>query len=240
MLQAALNGARDGAEHPGLPITPEQLAADARAVRAAGAAELHVHPRDASGDESLLPAAVAPALAAIRAAAPGMPVGVSTGAWIEPDRDRLRAHVRSWARLPANQRPDYASVNCSEPGALEVMAALAAGDIGIEAGISTPAEVDVLSASPFAATLVRVLVEPAEPVPSEAVAVAWAIEKVLVGAAISAPRLHHGIGGATWAVIAAAAGAGVSVRVGLEDVLTLADGTSAAGNAALVAALAPL
>jgi uncharacterized protein (DUF849 family) len=32
VLQAALNGARVVEEHPALPVTPEQLAADARAV----------------------------------------------------------------------------------------------------------------------------------------------------------------------------------------------------------------
>ena len=237
MLQAALNGAREVTEHPALPITPDQLAADARAVRAAGAAEIHVHPRDAGGDESLLPATVAPAVAAIRAAAPGMPVGVSTGAWIEPDRDRLLAHVRAWAELPGPERPDYASANCGEPGALDVMAALAAGGLGIEAGIATAAEVDVLSSSPFAATVVRVLVEPDEQDPAAAVALAGSIEDALARAGVTAPRLHHGVGVATWAVIAAAAGRRLSVRIGLEDVLTLPDGAPAAGNAELMAAL---
>ena len=240
MLQAALNGARDSTEHPALPITPEQLAADARAVQEAGAGELHVHPRDVHGAESLLAEAVAPALAAIRAAAPGMPVGVSTGAWIEPARHRLLAHVRSWARMPGNERPDYASVNCSEPGALGLMAALAAGGIGIEAGIATPAEVEMLSATPLSEALLRVLVEPAVEDRFEAVALARSIVKALAGAGITAPRLHHGVGAATWAVIADANDADASVRIGLEDVLTLPDGTAAAGNAELVAELAPL
>lgn len=237
MLQAALNGARELAEHPALPFTPDQLAADARAVRIAGADELHVHPRDAAGNESLHPAIVAPALAAIRAAAPGMPVGVSTGAWIEPGRERLLAHVRAWAQLPPGERPDYASVNCGEPGALDVMAALTAGGIGIEAGIVDPAGVHVLAASPSVGRVVRVLVEPSEADPAGAVAQVRSIEQALAKARITAPRLHHGIGPATWLVIAAAPERHVDVRIGLEDVLTLPDGTSAAGNSELVAAL---
>ncbi len=238
MLQAALNGAREPAEHPALPITPDQLAADARAVRAAGADELHVHPRDAAGDESLRSAVIAPALAAIRAAVPGMPVGVSTGAWIEPDRDERVMQVRAWAHLPPGQRPDYASVNCGEPGALDVMATLTAGGIGIEAGIATPAEIDVLLASGLATFVVRVLVEPAAADPVEAVALARSIEDLLTREHVTAPRLHHGLGLATWAVCAAATHRGVDVRIGLEDVLTLPDDRPAAGNAALVAALA--
>jgi len=237
MLQAALNGARGTGEHPALPITPDQLAADARAVRAAGAQALHVHPRDARGAESLLAGVVAPALVAIRAAAPGMPVGVSTGEWIESDPERLLARVRSWEELSAPERPDYASVNLGEAGALDVMAALSTAGIGIEAGIATPAEVSVLASSPFAGTVTRVLVEPTEPDPAAAVALAEAIEGLLAEADIAAAWLHHGFGPATWAVVAAAGRRGLDVRVGLEDVLTLPDGTRAAGNAALVAAL---
>ena len=37
MLQACLNGSRAAGEHPALPLTPEQLAADARACVDAGA-----------------------------------------------------------------------------------------------------------------------------------------------------------------------------------------------------------
>jgi hypothetical protein len=62
----------------------DELARDAAAVRAAGANELHIHPRTPEGLETLDPAAVAHALVAIRAAVPGMPIGLGTGAWIQP------------------------------------------------------------------------------------------------------------------------------------------------------------
>lgn len=193
-----------------------------------------MHPRDADGRESLRPAVIAAAITAIRAAAPEMPVGVSTGAWIEPDPERLLAHVRAWAALPANERPDYASVNCSEPGARDVMAALTAAGIGIEAGVAKPEEVGVLAG----ATLLRVLVEPEAADAAAALALAGAIERALVDAGLTAPQLHHGLGPATWVVLRAAAARGLDVRVGLEDVLVLPDGTRAEGNAELVAALA--
>lgn len=50
------------------------------------------------------------------------------------------------------------------------------------------------------------------------------------------PRLHHGMGPATWAVLDAAVALGHDIRVGLEDVLTLPGGRRVAGNAELVAA----
>jgi uncharacterized protein (DUF849 family) len=57
---------------------------------------------------------------------------------------------------------------------------------------------------------------------------------------VAAPRLHHGYGPATWAVVGAALERGRDVRVGLEDVLVMPDGSTAAGNAALVAAAVAL
>lgn len=50
------------------------------------------------------------------------------------------------------------------------------------------------------------------------------------------PHLWHGYGAKTWDMITAGAAAGHDVRVGLEDVLVLADGEPAANNAQLVVA----
>jgi uncharacterized protein (DUF849 family) len=50
------------------------------------------------------------------------------------------------------------------------------------------------------------------------------------------PQLWHGYGELTWEVVAAGAAAGHDVRVGLEDVLVLPDGSVAASNAELVSA----
>ncbi len=65
VLQACLNGDRE----TGVPRTPEELAADARACVAAGAVSLHVHPRDQDGHETLDPVHIAAAVRAMRAAA---------------------------------------------------------------------------------------------------------------------------------------------------------------------------
>jgi uncharacterized protein (DUF849 family) len=59
-------------------------------------------------------------------------------------------------------------------------------------------------------------------------------------AGIEAPRLAHGYDAATWTVLPRAATAGLDIRVGLEDTLTLPDGSLAAGNGELVAAAARL
>src|SRR4051812_16984524 len=118
LVKACLNGSRPPGAHPALPLSPQELAADAEAAVAAGAGALHVHPRDTDGSEALDAPVLDAAVLAIRAACPGVPVGVSTAAWILPDVSARVAAIRSWAG-----RPDFASVNLSEAGHRDVMAA---------------------------------------------------------------------------------------------------------------------
>jgi uncharacterized protein (DUF849 family) len=70
MLQACLNGGLANSVHAGVLVSASELAADARSVRAAGAAELHVHVRDRAGAETLDRDAAAACLTAIREAVP--------------------------------------------------------------------------------------------------------------------------------------------------------------------------
>jgi uncharacterized protein (DUF849 family) len=233
LLQACLNGARAPGAHPVLPLSADELAADAAACVAAGAGALHLHPRDAGGAETLDPDTVDAVAGAARTAA-GVPVGVSTGAWIEPD---VSARVTMVHRFSA---PDFASVNLEEDGTLEVMAALIDRDIGIEAGLATTADVERLVTGGMADDLLRVLIEPGVQEPSAALASAQAIDAALDDAGVRAPRLAHGSGVATWAVLEWAAARGHDLRIGLEDTLVMADGSPAGGNAALVEAAAAL
>ncbi len=226
-VEACLNGGRMRAEHPAVPQSPAELAADAIAVRHAGAFALHVHPRDSDGTQTMKAVVCDAAVEAIRAAVPGLPVGLSTSETIDPDPFARAAAITSW-----RQRPDFVSVNLSELGwAGIVRAALHAG-IAVEAGLSTPADAEQLTASPFAHQLVRALVE----VDGGADSARLIAELLPDGI----PQLWHGYGELTWEVISAAACAGVDVRVGLEDVLVLPDGRSAANNAELVAAAVEL
>jgi uncharacterized protein (DUF849 family) len=222
-VKACLNGSRTRSEHPGVPQSPSELAAAANAVRAVGAFAVHVHPRNAAGAQTLAASACDAAVAAIRAAAPGLPLGLSTAAAIDPDPFARAAAVGAW-----RQKPDFVSVNVSELGwAGIVRAALHAG-IAVEAGLATPAEAEEFSRSPFVHQVLRVLVEVEE----------GADEAREVAALIpgGVPQLWHGYEDRTWEVLAAGASAGHDVRVGLEDVLTLPHGREAGDNAELVAA----
>src|SRR5689334_8028908 len=96
LIKACLNGGRGRDEHPALPLTPTELAQAARAAVDAGAGALHMHPRDLHGAQSLAADDVAAAVAAVRAACPGVLVGGTTIATIEPDVARRVALLRGW------------------------------------------------------------------------------------------------------------------------------------------------
>ncbi|MGJ3263101.1 MAG: 3-keto-5-aminohexanoate cleavage protein [Salinarimonas sp.] len=233
LIQAALNGARTRAEHPAVPLTPVELAADAAAVVAAGVRALHVHPRDAAGVESLAPDVVAAAVEAIRAACLGVPVGVSTGAWIEPGGDARREAMRGW-----RVKPDYVSINLSEDDAPEVAALALEMGIGVEAGLWSRGDVSRFLHEPWADRVLRVLVEINEQGESEALGAFEAVVAELDEGGYAGPVLSHGLDTGFWPVLRAAARAGHDLRIGLEDVLVLPDGSPAAGNAALASAAA--
>lgn len=222
VLQACLNGDRES----GVPRSPAELGAEAVACVTAGAVSIHAHPRDADGHESLAPDDI---LAAVRALRPcGVELSLSTGLWITAgDVDARQRLISAWTEVP-----DLVSLNLSEEGWRELAAVLAGHGIGIEAGVWTAADAEHLLST--GVQVRRVLVEPRSENADEAIAVADEIDAVLDAAGSAVPRLHHGVGAATWAVLDAAVPRGHDIRIGLEDVTTLPDGRRAPDNAALV------
>ena len=227
LLQAALNGPFTQADHSALPLSVEELIADSVACVAAGAGAVHLHPRDEAGNEQLRPDVVDGVANAVREAC-GVPVGVSTGAWIEPDLRRRLALIRGW------RAPDYASVNVSEEGSFEVMRVLLEGGIGVEAGVWSVEDAERLAASGMADTVTRILIEPVDVGAAAAVAVVERIHATLDRLLRSAPRLQHGDGEATWVLLSDAVARGIDTRIGLEDTRLEPDGRRTTGNAALV------
>lgn len=229
LLQAALNGPFTKSDHLTMPTSIEELIRDAVACVAAGARAIHLHPRDATGHERLDAAVVDATVTQVRAAC-GVPVGVTTGAWIEPDLARRIALIRDW------KASDYTSVNLSEEGAIAVMETLLAAGIGIEAGISSVAEVELLAASGLGNRLTRILIEPVDVRAEDALGIVADIHHTLDRLGLAAPRLQHGDGEATWVLLTDAIRRGIDTRIGLEDTLVGPDGGRSAGNEELVRA----
>jgi uncharacterized protein (DUF849 family) len=227
MLQAALNGPFTKTEHPALPVSVQELARDAAACVAAGARAIHLHPRDSDGRERLDAEVVDEVVMKVREAC-GVPVGVTTGAWIEADLGRRFEFVRAW------RAPDYASVNLSESGATEIMRTLIQAGIGIEAGVWTVEDVERLAASGLGGKVTRILVEPVEVGAAEAIGLVEEIHRALDRLELAIPRLQHGDGEATWVLLTDAIRRGLDTRIGLEDTFYEPDSERTSSNEALV------
>ncbi|GIH98000.1 3-keto-5-aminohexanoate cleavage protein [Planobispora takensis] len=233
MIKACLNGSRSPGEHPALPLTPLQLAEAAREAHGAGAAAVHIHPRDEAGRESLSAVHIGAAVGAVRRAVPGLPVGVSTGLWITGgDVHTRREAVRGWDSLPARERPDFASVNLSEPGFPHLWKDLQRLGVGVEAGVWSVADAEALAGTGL--ECVRVLVEIIGGDARTAVPRAHAVLDRLDDLAVPGPRLLHGEHAPAWVLVDEAGRLGLSTRIGLEDVLQGPDGEPVDGNAHLV------
>lgn len=222
-----LNGPRGAADGTAVPLTPESMAQAAAEAVAAGATDIHVHPKTPCGQDSLSPRVVAATLEAIRARV-SVPVGVTTGAWAEPDPTARLARLRNWTVLP-----DHASVNWHEPGAESLAAALIDLGVGVEAGIWSGTDAaERFAASALGPKVLRVLAEVTDTETAEASARALLTE---LGAAHGRPVLLHGEDGGAWPVLRLAGRLGLATRIGLEDTLLLPDGRRALSNAQLVA-----
>lgn len=231
-VKACINGARTPAEHPNLPVSPDQLAAEAVAAHRAGASAVHMHPKTADGVDSLLPETVAAAVTTVRRALPGLPLGVTTGYWALPDAAERLAAVRSWTVLP-----DFASLNWHEPGSPELAEVLLGKGLGVEVGIFHAEAAESWAASDIAQHCMRVMIE----LQADAdTALADDLLERVRSAGSPAPILLHGLDESCWPLLEHAGRCNVQTRIGMEDTLRLPDGSTAPGNAELVAAAVAL
>jgi uncharacterized protein (DUF849 family) len=93
-----------------------------------------------------------------------------------------------------------------------------------------------LAASGLGDRVTRVLVEPVDVSAGNAVAHVEEIHTALDRLGLTAPRLQHGDGEATWVLVRDAIRRGIDTRIGLEDTVDGPDGARPDGNEALVRA----
>jgi uncharacterized protein (DUF849 family) len=231
LLEACLNGPRLPFDHPALPASPRELARDSAQVAAAGVGAIHVHVKDISGVDTLDGEQLAAVLIEIRATSPGLPVGVTTGAWAVADPERRAELVHTWPVLP-----DFASVNWHEPGAVALAEALLELGVGVEAGLWHSNAVQAWLSWPGRSHCLRALIEIADGLdPIKTVNEAdLMLTEVSQGAQDPVPVLLHGEGSSCWPALRYAAKHGLVTRIGLEDTLQLPDGSPAPDNLTLV------
>ena len=108
LIMAAPNGARKTkADHPHLPITIEEIVAEARNCYAAGAAMLHAHIRNQDGEHSLDSGKYKELLAALKEGVPNMLCQITT-------EQVERFTPQDQARCLLEVQPNYASVAIRE------------------------------------------------------------------------------------------------------------------------------
>jgi uncharacterized protein (DUF849 family) len=231
-VKACINGARTPDQHPNLPVTPDELATAAAAAHQAGAKAVHMHPKTPDGKDSLEPDVVAAAVSAVRAAVPGLPLGVTTGFWALPDPDARRRAVEGWTVLP-----DFASLNWHEPGSPELADVLLGKGLGVEVGLFHLEAAAAWAESKMAKHCMRVMIELQG---HEDVSVADAMLERIAAAGSPAPVLLHGLDESCWPLLEHAGLCGTQTRIGMEDTLKLPDGSVTPDNAALVSAAVQL
>lgn len=143
MIMCAPNGARrQKADHPAIPLTPAELAAESRALLDAGVSVLHLHVRDAAARHTLSPASYRQAIAAIRrAVGDELVIQVTTESVGRYSPDQQMAMVRKL-------RPEAVSLALSEvcpgresePAAAEFYAWLARRGVWAQHIVYSPAE----------------------------------------------------------------------------------------------------
>ncbi len=159
-------------------------------------------------------------------------IGLTTGAWIVPDvADRI-AMIREWEGV------DCATVNLSEQGFEDVMAAMLDVGVAIDVGLWALVEMDQLVRSGLLPQAQRISIELARGEPDflegDPGQLAQEVNDALDLAGSTSPRLTHGMNDWTWPLVEDAFRRGHDTRVGFEDSLLLPDGALAENNAQLV------
>ncbi|MCI1192839.1 3-keto-5-aminohexanoate cleavage protein [Calidifontimicrobium sp. SYSU G02091] len=259
ILTCALTGVlTDPKQHP-VPVTPEQMAAEARDAFNAGASIMHVHLRRQEPGQGHLPSwdpDVAQAVCdAIRAACPGVVINLTTGVVgkdvsgpvaclrrVRPEIAACNAGTLNYLKLKADGTWAWPPMVFDNPVAkvqqmLDAMAECGTHpefecfDVGIVRSVEMYRRAGMFSGVPE----VNFVMGVASGMPCDADLLALLPRWAPPGAVWQTTLIGRA---EVWPVHQKTAELGGMLRTGLEDTFYLPDGTRASGNGALVEALA--
>jgi uncharacterized protein (DUF849 family) len=233
-LKAAINGGRSRSDCGAVPLSSEEIAQEASRATKLGAAVVHAHARAASGAQSIHPDEIGSMVRAVRALDPSVIIGTTTGLWTCSGHEERMLLVAAW---PDDALPDFASVTFAEEGGAEAAQLVIDRGMVLESAVWSMEDVPGLLASPTLTKNVRILIEPEDEDPAEAVATCRQMARAIRAAGVETPLLYHGFDASTWPIVQAAIEDGVETRIGFEDVLVLPDGSIAESNDALIKAV---
>lgn len=258
ILTCALNGVLTNPAQHKVPVTPEEMAAEARRAFDEGTAIMHVHFRDQRPGMGMLPswdASVAAAIAeAIRAACPGVILNQTTGVVgadvsgplaclqaLKPDIAACNAGSLNYLKIKEDGGWAWPPMLFDNPVSkiktmLEAMAAAGARpefecfDLGIVRSVDMYVRNGMAAGAQY-----NFVMGVASGMPVDEEVLALCVKYARPGAAWQATLIGRA---EIWPVHLRAAELGGMLRTGLEDTFYLPDGARAEHNGALMAALA--
>lgn len=228
VIKVCLNGGRTKQEHVAVPITLDEIIRDIHVLQNLGVKHFHVHLRDMNGQETFENKVLAPQMQILRQRFPNLKIGLSSNLFNGMTPEIRHRKISEW-----EFKPDYVSVNLSEPGSLSIWNVLKEKEIKPEAGIWTMDDAEIFVKNKLDQYCERALIEMFFEEKEEAVLQANQISAFLKEHNNTLEQVHHGEGINTWAVIDNALEKDYGVRSGLEDTLALRNGERASGNEAL-------
>lgn len=226
MIQIALNGNRNDQV---VPKTIESIVESAVLSVEKGAESIHFHPRDNKGNETFKGEFVDMQIRELRAKLKNIPIGISTGEWIEPNIEKRLEHISLWKDLP-----DFVSINYNETGFEKVTELISKKGIKIEIGLSSLESARNFTECIESGNFLRVLIEPQEQILEAAIKTVDKIENHIKDSKITLPILLHGFNKTCWDLLELAFRKNYDTRIGFEDTLILPNGKNARSNIELI------
>lgn len=245
LIVAALNGSRTRDECPKLPLSPQEVASEAKRAVDAGAGMVHVHARRADGAPSF-DFVIDELVAAIRGAV-DVPISLSTQRTQQTSLGTVTALFRVLSDLPdvgaVHVRAPEPDLPAHREEARQILEALEEADVRpapVAGGLDALGDLEALYADSLLGRAPFVLLQLGGAMSASSDVAAGTPQNVvrLLDAAADSlqgmPVVASGRDDASPVVQAVAAAAGAHVRVGLEDAATLPDGSPASSSAQLV------
>ena len=245
LIVAALNGTRQRDACPKVPLSPEELAAEAKRAVEAGAGMVHVHARKSDGS-STFDFVIDDIVAAIRGAV-DVPISISTQRARQTSLGTVTALFSVLRDLPdlasVHVRPPEAELPAHREEARQIIQALDTADVRpapVAGSLDALGDLEVLyndsllGRAPFVMLTLGAATSESSDLaagtPQNVLRLIDAVRSVLA----QPPIVASGRDAASPVVQAVAAAAGEHIRVGFEDAATLPDGSPATSNAQLV------
>ena len=261
VLTCALTGVlTNPAQHP-VPVTPEEMAREARDAYNAGAAVMHLHFRNQSEGMGFLPTwepEVAVAICeAIRDACPGVVLNLTTGVMdedisgpvacleaVRPEMAAMNAGSLNYLKLRSDGRWAWPPLLFQNPVSkieafLEVMHRLGivpeceCFDTGIVRSVAMFRRAGIVGKNPHVSFVMGV----ASGMPTRSELLPLLVDELPEGAAWQTIAIGRQ---EVWALHRRTAALGGHMRTGVEDTFYLPDGERASGNGVLIEALAQI